>query len=36
MEMEKKTSRSFIHSTTAGRTAMYTSYTAGIGSAACM
>ena len=32
MEMEKNTSHSFIHSTTAGRTALYTSYTAGIGS----
>ena len=36
MEMEKNTSHSFIHSTTAGRTALYTLYTAGIGSAACI
>ena len=34
MEMEKNTLHSFIHSTTAGRTALYTLYTAGIGSAA--
>ena len=31
MEMEKNTSHSFIHSTTAGRTALDMSYTAGIG-----
>ena len=36
MEIEKNTSHSFIHSTTAERTALYTSYTAGIGSAACI